>query len=45
MNFFDSSSWSLNDFGNAAIPAMMPATMKRSEMMDQMTPQHCEEPP
>lgn len=45
MNFFDSSSWSLNDFGKAAMPATMPQTMNRSEMIDQMTPQHWEEPP
>jgi hypothetical protein len=31
--------------GNAAIPATIPHAMKPSEMMDQMTPQHCEEPP
>ena len=33
------------DSGKAAMPAMMPATMKIKETRDQMTPQHCEEPP
>jgi len=45
MNFLESSSCSLNDSGNAAIPATIPATMKITDTMDQITPQHCEEPP
>lgn len=45
MNPFESFSCSLNVSGNAAIPATMAMIMKASEMMDQMTPQHCEEPP
>jgi hypothetical protein len=45
MNFFESSSCSLNVSGKAAIPAIMPPIMKTREIMDQITPQHCEEPP
>jgi len=39
-----SSCW-LSDSGNAAIPATMLAAMKIKDTMDQITPQHCEEPP
>src|SRR5437763_6846821 len=35
----------LNDSGNAAIPPTIPAIMNIRDMMDQITPQHCEEPP
>ena len=38
------SCW-LNDSGNAAIPATIPAIMNTRDTMDQITPQHCEEPP
>jgi hypothetical protein len=41
----ESSSCWLNDSGNAAIPAMIPAIMNTRDTMDQITPQHCEEPP
>lgn len=42
---FESSACSWNDSGNAAMPATMPTAMKASEMKDQITPQHCDEPP
>jgi hypothetical protein len=45
MNFFESSSCSLNDSGKAAIPAMIPQIINTKDIMDQITPQHCEEPP
>jgi hypothetical protein len=41
----ESSCCWLNDSGNAAIPATIPAIMNIRDMMDQITPQHCEEPP
>ena len=41
----ESSCCWLNDSGNAAIPPTIPAIMNTRDMMDQMTPQHCEEPP
>jgi hypothetical protein len=41
----ESCSCCANDCGKAAMPATMPAAMKTSDMMDQMTPQHCDEPP
>jgi hypothetical protein len=41
----ESSPCWLNDSGNAAIPATIPAIMNTRDMMDQTTPQHCEEPP
>jgi hypothetical protein len=31
--------------GNAAMPAIMPTAMNKIEMIDQITPQHCDEPP
>jgi hypothetical protein len=45
MKFCESSLCWAADCGNAAIPATMPQAMKPSEMMDQMTPQHWDEPP
>ena len=45
IKFFESDSCSANVSGKAAIPAMIPPTMKIREMMDQITPQHCEDPP
>jgi len=45
INFFESSCCWLDDSGNAAIPAMIAATMNRMETIDQITPQHCEDPP
>jgi hypothetical protein len=41
----ESSCCWLNDSGNAAIPPTIPAVMNTRDMMDQITPQHCEEPP
>jgi hypothetical protein len=41
----ESSCCWVNDSGNAAIPATIPAIMNIRDMMDQITPQHCEEPP
>lgn len=45
MNFLESSSCWLADSGNAAIPAIIPKIMRTSDIIDQSTPQHCEEPP
>jgi hypothetical protein len=45
MTFFESSSCWVEDSGNAANPARMPPIMKTNETIDQITPQHCEEPP
>lgn len=45
MKLSESSFCCAVDSGNAAMPEMMPATMKMSEMKDQTTPQHCDEPP
>lgn len=45
MKCFESFSCWLQLSGNAAMPATMPAAIKISEMMDQMTPQHWLEPP
>ena len=41
----ESSCCWLNVSGNAAIPPTIPAIMSTRDMMDQITPQHCEEPP
>jgi hypothetical protein len=41
----ESSSCWLNDSRKAAIPPTIPAIMNIRDMMDQITPQHCEEPP
>ena len=40
INFLESSSCSLKDSGNAAIPAMMPAIIRMRDIIDQITPQH-----
>jgi hypothetical protein len=45
MKCLESSSCWLKDCGNAAIPAMIPAAMKRTEITAQITPQHWEDPP
>lgn len=45
MKCFESSCCWLNDFGNAAMPPTIPTAIKHNEMMDQITPQHCDEPP
>jgi hypothetical protein len=45
MNFLESSSCWVADSGKAASPAIMPPIMKTNDTIDQITPQHCEEPP
>lgn len=45
INFFESASCWENDWWNTAMPATIPATMNRSDIMDQITPQHWEDPP
>lgn len=45
MNFSESVCCWLKDSWNAAMPPMIPIAMKTKEIIDQMIPQHREEPP
>lgn len=45
MKCCESFSCSLNDSRNAAIAAMIAIAMNAREINDQITPQHCEDPP
>jgi hypothetical protein len=40
INFLESSTCSVNDSGNAAIPAMIPTIIRNRDIKDQITPQH-----
>ena len=45
INFPESALCSSSVCGNAAIPAMIPATINNTDTIDQITPQHCDDPP
>ena len=45
MNFLESFSCSLHDSWNAAMPAMIEKIISASDIIDQMAPQQCEDPP
>lgn len=45
INFPESALCSSSVCGNAAIPARMPPTINTNDTIDQITPQHCDDPP
>lgn len=45
MNSFESFSCCDELSGKAAMPITIPAAIKQTEMIDQITPQHCDDPP